>query len=350
MSELTESLAEIGQGAMAARAAEPYAGEAPDGHTHEIACLNCGTALIGSHCHSCGQAAHVHRTLGAFFHDLLHGVFHFEGKIWRTLPMLVRHPGKLTREYIDGKRASFVSPIALFLFCVFLMFAVFHATQDHEGVKGAAAITNPKELEKAIAGNEKLIADLKARRKQLADVGKDTDPIDKQIENKENAQEVLRDTHDAIAENTGGVEHYSDIKPIQKAVAKFRDNPDLAAYKLQNTAYKYSWTLIPISVPFLWLLFPFSRRFHLYDHTVFVTYSLCFMTLLAVVGMLLGAVGAGTLESLLFFVPPFHMYGQLKGTYGLSRRAALWRTALLVFFSSTALLLFFVALMAQTGG
>ena len=30
----------------------------------------------------------------------------------------------------------------------------------------------------------------------------------------------------------------------------------------------------------MWLLFPFSRRFRLYDHTVFVTYSLCFMMLL----------------------------------------------------------------------
>ncbi|WP_395330594.1 DUF3667 domain-containing protein [Novosphingobium sp. BL-8H] len=347
VSELTESLAEIGQGAMVARAAEPYAGEAEDGHTHESACLNCGTGLIGSHCHSCGQAAHVHRTLGAFFHDLMHGVFHFEGKIWRTLPMLVRRPGTLTREYIDGKRASFVSPIALFLFCVFLMFAVFHATHD-ESVKGARAVTDPKELAAAIAGNDKLIADLKARRQQLAAAGKDTDRIDKQIENKETAQEALRDTHDAIAENTSD-EQLSDFKPLQKAVAKFRDDPDFAAYKMQNYAYKYSWTLIPISVPFLWLLFPFSRRFHLYDHTVFVTYSLCFMTLLAVVAMLLGAVGAASLEALLFFVPPFHMYAQLKGTYGLARRGALWRTGLLLFFASTALLLFFVALTAQTG-
>ena len=40
----------------------------------------------------------------------------------RTLPMLAWKPGELTRRYIDGQRARFVSPIALFLFCVFLMF------------------------------------------------------------------------------------------------------------------------------------------------------------------------------------------------------------------------------------
>jgi len=40
-------------------------------------------------------------------HDLLHGALHFEGKMWRTLPMLVLRPGKLTRRYIEGRgRAS----------------------------------------------------------------------------------------------------------------------------------------------------------------------------------------------------------------------------------------------------
>ena len=39
-------------------------------------------------------------------------------------------PGELTRRYIDGQRASFVSPIALFLFCVFFMFAVVGLTTN----------------------------------------------------------------------------------------------------------------------------------------------------------------------------------------------------------------------------
>uniref|UniRef100_UPI0013D512C6 DUF3667 domain-containing protein n=1 Tax=Enterobacter hormaechei TaxID=158836 RepID=UPI0013D512C6 len=67
-------------------------------------------ALVGSHCHNCGQAGHVHRSLSAIGHDILRGVFHFEGKLWRTLPMLAWRPGELTRRYIDGERARFVSP------------------------------------------------------------------------------------------------------------------------------------------------------------------------------------------------------------------------------------------------
>src|SRR4051812_37409011 len=124
MGEL-EALGDAVTGGMVGRAVEPKAGEAAaHGHSGETDCLNCGALLSGSYCHDCGQHAHVHRTLSAFFHDFLHGVLHFEGKIWRTLPLLVWRPGELTRRYIEGQRATFVSPVALFLFSVFLMFAV----------------------------------------------------------------------------------------------------------------------------------------------------------------------------------------------------------------------------------
>ena len=75
-------------GAALGRAVEPGTGGNAKGHFHESACLNCETPLIGPYCHSCGQQAHLHKTVGAFLHDLLHGVLHFEGKIWRTLPLL----------------------------------------------------------------------------------------------------------------------------------------------------------------------------------------------------------------------------------------------------------------------
>ena len=346
MNEIGEALAEIGQGTMAARGLEPRAGEASDGHTHESACLNCGTQLIGSHCHACGQSAHVHRTLGAFFHDLLHGAFHFEGKIWRTLPLLARHPGRLTREYIDGRRASYVSPIALFLFCVFLMFATFHLTQDESEHAGPINVTD---VNASIAAQQAVVTKLQQQRTGLKQAGKSTDPIDDKLDKARNTLGTLRDLK---ANGVGDFDKDtidSGIPAVDKAVTKFRANPDLAAYKAQTFAYKYSWALIPISVPFLWLLFPFSRRFKLYDHTVFVTYSLCFMAMLATAAMLLGYAGLSVVAALLFLVPPVHMYRQLKEAYGLGRGGALVRSVLLVGFAGTALLLFFMVVMAQTG-
>ena len=60
-------------------------------------------------------------------------MLHFEGKVWRTLPLLAWQPGRLTREYMDGRRACYVSPIAMFLFVVFLSYAAIRAFSDHAG-------------------------------------------------------------------------------------------------------------------------------------------------------------------------------------------------------------------------
>ena len=117
-------------------------------------------------------------------------------------------------------------------------------------------------------------------------------------------------------------------------------------YKLKTNAYKFSWALIPISVPFVWLLFPFSGRFRFYDHTVFVTYSLCFMMLLLMAGTLVGLVSP-SVASLAWFIPPIHMYRQLRGAYSLTRWGAVWRATLLTIFSFVAATFFFVALIGM---
>ncbi len=348
-----EIIGDIAQGALIARAAEPDHGEQADGYTHESACLNCGTKLLGSHCHECGQAAHVHRTLGAFFHDFLHGVFHLYGKVWRTIPQLTFRPGRMTREYIDGRRASYVSPIALFLFCVFLMFAVVKNFGPDLG-SGTNVNVNGKQI-KGLEANQAEVRRLEGLRAQLVYEGKPTDAVDGEIEGRKSGIEVMEDLKDPtknIMEGAGkkpkdgkaGI--YSDIPAINNMLASARDNPRLALYQLQTNAYKFAWLLIPISVPFVWLLFPFSRRFGLYDHTVFVTYSLCFMMLLVSVLTLGSTIGVPMLAAGMTFIPPFHIYRQVKGTYGLSRWAALWRTFALGFYAFIALTFFLVAVLA----
>ena len=94
---------------------------------------------------ACGQKAHVHRSLRAFWHDFVHGVLNFEGKIWRTLPMLAWRPGDLTRRYIAGERARFISPVALYLFTVFLMFAVLNFTGALGLPSGAGSKSNARD-------------------------------------------------------------------------------------------------------------------------------------------------------------------------------------------------------------
>jgi hypothetical protein len=344
-----EIIGDIAQAALAARAVEPAHGEAVDeGHTHEAACLNCGTALAGKHCHQCGQAAHVHRTLGAFFHDLLHGVVHFEGKIWRTLPLLAWNPGRLTREYIDGRRASYVSPIALFLFVAFLTFAVFNLTGSNDIKLDSAALGASAERAEREAKAE--IARLEQQAAEAAKRGEAVPGLDGKLQGLRGALEGIQagkrgELPDAIATADNPAEN-GLARRINAVWAHITANPELALFKLQANAYKYSWLLIPLSVPFLWLLFPFDRRFQLYDHTIFVTYSLCFMLVLlslATLGSAGPQLGWLTVPALLY--APFHLYRQLRGTYGLSRRSALLRLPLLLLFATWVLVLWGLALL-----
>ena len=134
---------------------------------------------------------------------------------------------------------------------------------------------------------------------------------------------------------------------LDERVTHALKEPKLFLYKLQSTAYKFSWALIPISLPFIWLLFAFRRDVGPYDHAIFAIYSLSAMTLGTGVLTILSAIGVpGGLSGTVFvFGPPFHMYRQLKGAYGLGRLGALWRTVALVLSAYMSGLLFFVAIL-----
>jgi hypothetical protein len=349
-----ESVGEAVTGGMLARAIEPGHGETTASERRG-ACRNCGAALNGHYCCECGQKAHVHRSIAAIGHDLIHGVLHLDGKFWRTLPMLAWRPGELTRRYVHGERAKFVSPIAMFLFAIFLMFAVLSiyglSLSNLESVPAGALRQG---LETAHTETVRQVNEARARRAALAR-GETVLRDDGRPANAAELDRAITDAQEEVAaidrlrsgtENMGA--RFTTGWPrLDKGLNKFDENPALALYKLQSNGYKFSWLLIPISVPFVWLLFFWTRRFHFYDHTVFVTYSLAFMSLLAVMLTILGfaGVGAAIIAPAAILIPPIHMYRQLKQAYGLNRASALLRTFLLVNFCAITATLFFVLLL-----
>ena len=128
---------------------------------------------------------------------------------------------------------------------------------------------------------------------------------------------------------------------LDEAIRQQLKNPELAFYRLKNTAYKFSFMLIPISLPFLWLMFVRRRDIAIYDHAVFCLYSLSFMSLLFASVALLALTPLGaSLALITMVVPPLHMFAQLRETYGLRTRSALWRTLALLGVAGTAFVLF----------
>lgn len=354
---------------LAGRAVEPQHGGASHGHA-STRCLNCGTSLAGSHCHHCGQRADVHRSFGAIGHDLVHAIFHFEGKIWNTLPLLSWRPGDLTRRYIHGERARFVSPLALFLFAVFLTYAVLAMVGSGGGfseeiAEAAAEQTRSNALKESFQEEVDRV-DARLAGKDVPDAERselieERDTLQKSADYlgvARNLSKEEREKGPPVLDDPGkqmmtSVEFLSRTKVdtgvpfidhgLEKAIA----NPGLTLYKLQANAYKFAWALIPLSLPFMWLLFPFSRRFHTYDHFVFVTYSISFMLLLFVVVRLLNLTIFGEVATAFAMLyVPFHMYRQLRGAYRSSRFGALVRATLLLFFSLYAVVMFMLLLLA----
>lgn len=80
----------------------------------EIICKNCHHVFHGKYCNNCGQTADTHKINAHFlWHDIQHGLFHFDGGIPYSLKQLFTRPGHSIREFIEGKRVKHFKPLSL---------------------------------------------------------------------------------------------------------------------------------------------------------------------------------------------------------------------------------------------
>ena len=356
--------------------------EKPTGHAGAPhgACSDCGAEVAGNFCSNCGQAAHVHRTLLHLGEEILHGVMHFDGRLWRTLPLLILNPGRLTREWARGKRTRYVSPLAMFLFTLFVMFFAL-SFMPHQAVTLPSLPQQIEAQKEAIAEAEQVAAaarkevDAAATAMETSDgsppafnsgaragaaagvlAGAEAGVIAEKAKLERLQKDAIEGRKDGLASGSWQAQ-VADIAAsagesgqtngLTKAVAKKLKNPDLALYKLQQTIYKFAFLLVPLSIPFVALLFLWKRGFTLYDHGVFVLYSLTFMSLLLMAVVLVATTlkgagaAAGTIAAL---IVPVHMFAQLKGAYSLKVFSTLWRTVALLIFCEIAATLFIVSI------
>lgn len=111
---------------------------AHEAHTVET-CANCGAALSGDFCAACGQSREdIKRPALSLVTDTLDGLFAWDGRMLTTLRHLYTQPGKVAREYADGRRQRFTPPIRLYL----IVSLVFFAAMTVSGVRIIAVDTS----------------------------------------------------------------------------------------------------------------------------------------------------------------------------------------------------------------
>lgn len=103
-------------------------------------CRNCVSELNGKFCKDCGQRASVGKvTFKETFQDFMDMVFSVNAPLMLTLKMLVVNPGKLFREYLDGKRKKYYKPVA-FLILTTIVFVVIRSLINYDPLEGIARV------------------------------------------------------------------------------------------------------------------------------------------------------------------------------------------------------------------
>lgn len=100
-----------------------------------VNCLNCGhpLELSDKYCPNCSQANSTKKlTLVDFFEEFLANYLSYDSKLWRTLAALLLRPGKITNEYISGKRLSYTNPFRFLLSLAIIYFLIISFNSEFE--------------------------------------------------------------------------------------------------------------------------------------------------------------------------------------------------------------------------
>lgn len=110
-------------------------------------CLNCGAEVEDRYCTHCGQEnKNPQETVRHFITHFVSDVLHIEGNFWSTLKTLFARPGKLSQEYVIGRRMKYLNPVKMYLFTSFIFFFLFFSTNDIDEADFTTSITSSKLL------------------------------------------------------------------------------------------------------------------------------------------------------------------------------------------------------------
>ena len=275
-------------------------------------CANCGTPLQGPWCHACGQLGEdFHRSAVKLVMEAIEGLFHFDGRIWKTLPDLALRPGRLTRLYLDGHRAPQIPPLRLFLVVLLLVFLVGSlphrpVVNANTGGKGGDAVATLKAM--SPAERDKLKG------------------VTGQVEVRLGGEKA-----NAAASNW-----------LKERLNRVIDEPDRFFMVLENWGERFAFLMLPLSTLLLAVAFPFRRDVYLFDHVIFSLHSLSFAGLL-ITASILAPFGMG---EVLLLAAPVHLFLHLRGVYRTSVVGTLLRMSWLFFATLIGVTLIILGLLA----
>lgn len=291
-------------------------------------CANCGTPLAGTYCHGCGQLAEdFHKSIWKLVVEALESFFHLDGRLARTLPRLLARPGQLTRDYLDGKRASQVPPLRLFLVILLLTFLVGQCAMSNS--PGAAEILNQAQsapLDNARAAIEADATLTEQERKlALAAVERNLGGVTAALDATREAGRTVATEAQDPASRDRMVAFQAWVNSRLEAI---QAEPGRFGMVMGVWAQRVVIMSLPVSALILTCLFFWRRDVFVFDHVIFSMHSLSFQLLLLTAIFLL-AMGIGPAAWFLLFLSPVHLFVHMRGAYRSGAFATLLRMFLL---------------------
>lgn len=289
-------------------------------------CLNCGTQVAGRFCQQCGQEnVEVKESFFQLLRHFIEDLTHFDGKLWKTLKLLLFKPASLTKLYMDGKRAAYIHPIRMYLF-VSAVFFLFMFTGEMPGKPEnlPANAGQPKDIATGI--NEGFDMDLGNDSVQYKTVEAYNAAQQKLPENKRD--EWL----DALVKKKGielNEKYEGDKFKIVKALIE----------KFEHYFSRMLYISLPIFAFFIWVLYRRNKHHFFVDHIIFSIHIYCaFYIILFAVKMINAAVkyiypkATGISGLIVAAALVYYLYKSLKNHFNQS-----WGKTSLKFFILTIL-------------
>ena len=301
-------------------------------------CANCGTVVEDRFCTTCGQlASDFHRPIWDLVMSSLADVFALDGRLWRSLPMLLFRPGRMTRNYLDGKRARYVPPFRMFLMASVIFFlTLFTLVEDGveslaEGEEPIPVITEDR-LETLRERAED--PDLSAEEQQAATM--ELARAEGGIALRRILQEDGRINRDALYEEvTSRLDEGATQAEREQAwrtadhAATVYENQDRYGARMREWAPRFSLMFMPILALVLTLLYAWHRSRYIYDHVVTALHVQTYIYLMMTVMLVIAAINPASIGWLVLIgnmLVVAYIYRQLRVTYGTGRFMAALRT------------------------
>ena len=330
-------------------------------------CLNCGTSLGGQYCGNCGQRARSRLiSLWELIREAFGDLFELDSRLWHTLVPLIIRPGKLTRDYLLGRRARFMPPFRTYLVLSVVFFLVaFFDPREEFNVLFEPAAESTEEAEAAGQSAEEIrqgiLADLAedgiiAGDEALHDDPDDSDGVSFNISDDESGVNCnLEDLESA--DMPDWLANRMTPERLQLVCERvIADDGRAMSEKLRDNVPAALFFLLPLMALILKIMYPLSKRYYV-EHLLFVVHNHAFVFLILTLQILFARIAslASISEKVIDIVLigaaiyiPVYLFRSMQRVYG----QAVYVTALkfmflaLSYFGGFALMIGFAALFA----